>query len=1086
MSELISKNELQRPLIITIGFDEIEMDNYLISPIDNKLDLINLDDVKKSIPSQFMESVARNLPFYIIRPEEMSILVEVMDIDTFYRDDIIILRNNLFDKTFTYKNTLSDISKAFEMLYLSEDSELQGNERVRIERINTFYGKVNFSKKSGNYFVTYSEDLWGKYKNYDYYEIRESSNPELVDEVVADITIPLDEEEILFLDFVSENNLNNSVNFIIDSFEQMPHRYTERIQVLKKLHPNLNITFSTPSIKRQSIDKLEDYRKILENVWGYSKFRELDMYSHIEKRDKNLLKISQAQIIDDIVQQVENARDGQSYRDIYITASTGAGKSVMFQVPTLYLTEKYKDDKPLILVISPLIGLMNDQVDSMKRKGVDNAETINGNTPPYEKQSILQRINDGKVDMLYLSPETLQARGDIKMLIGSRKIGMVIVDEAHIVTTWGKSFRADYWYLGIYLQKLRKEYQFPIITFTATAIYGGREDMYMDTRNSLNMIRPIAYFGLVRRNDIEMKIRSSNKFEEGREKDYRKTKNLLAFKHLEDAYRQKQKSLIYFPTIKLLNNFYSFLEENAKYIVDVSGKYYGSLTKEEKDTVLEGYKNGDIQFVMATKAFGMGIDIPDITNVYHFNPTGNVVDYVQEIGRVARNHKLVGKGYGILDYLPQDFNAVQQLQGMSKIKKNQIQGVMQKILDIYRNKGYNRNLVVSADDFKYIFSENIDDDSGSLDNKVKTILLMIEKDFSSSKKLGYSPFVARPRSIFGNELIIVSKDVESKLNNSSLKHYFEFLTSISGGDYSSVISVNLSGIWEKHYKTMSFPEFKYRLNTPEERDKMQHAKIFGLFNFASGVQYSFDNENGTRLSKYKEILESYQIFLDEMQRQNKQFEVKDLGKFIKNSLHISDGFEARSMAQVLINATFEFQKLKDIKVLREREATEKTLFSVVRSADTFAEFVSLVAGKLYNPKYNFVKDENAMNIFHYRNSQNLDEETIVLGIGEAFGLGNFTTLGGYNPQIYIRINSVYPVEQAIKQDQNYRNLILEDVVFKHRIGVAMQKYLFTHKENGMNAQEKITNYTKWFWDKIEDYFMGRLPSEVEESLFSKK
>src|SRR5699024_8405539 len=104
--------------------------------------------------------------------------------------------------------------------------------------------------------------------------------------------------------------------------------------------------------------------------------------------------------------------------------------------------------------------------------------------PPYQKERILDEVQNQHVDILYLSPETLQARSDIKMLIGNRSIGVVIIDEAHIVTTWGKSFRSDYWYLGIYLAKLRKVYKFPIVTFTATAIYGGREDMYLDTRNS--------------------------------------------------------------------------------------------------------------------------------------------------------------------------------------------------------------------------------------------------------------------------------------------------------------------------------------------------------------------------------------------------------------------------------------------------------------------------------------------------------------------------------------------------------------------------------------------------------------------------
>src|SRR5699024_12800689 len=99
---------------------------------------------------------------------------------------------------------------------------------------------------------------------------------------------------------------------------------------------------------------------------------------------------------------------GEDFRDIYITASTGAGKSLMFQIPALHLAEKYKEDKPLTLVISPLIGLMNDQVDSMKRKGIRNSETINKNKPTYERERIIERISKKEVDVLYLSTEMLE------------------------------------------------------------------------------------------------------------------------------------------------------------------------------------------------------------------------------------------------------------------------------------------------------------------------------------------------------------------------------------------------------------------------------------------------------------------------------------------------------------------------------------------------------------------------------------------------------------------------------------------------------------------------------------------------------
>lgn len=112
----------------------------------------------------------------------------------------------------------------------------------------------------------------------------------------------------------------------------------------------------------------------------------------------------------------------------------------------------------------------------------------------------MEDIKEGKCHILYLSPESLLARSDISQIIGDRKIGMIVIDEAHIVTTWGKQFRPDYWYLGDYIKKLRKKqtiehHPFLIATFTATAIYGGEEDMYKETLNSLNMRFPITYLG---------------------------------------------------------------------------------------------------------------------------------------------------------------------------------------------------------------------------------------------------------------------------------------------------------------------------------------------------------------------------------------------------------------------------------------------------------------------------------------------------------------------------------------------------------------------------------------------------------------
>lgn len=1048
-------------------------------------DTIQIDVLKDQVVEEVINNRTFSDNYKWMTIEEYQLFKEQLAIN---KMPIVVLENNLYSKQFPYLNSLSNIENIYYYLYYQEDNELDNEQQKILENVSFFYGQIDFSKSSGQYYVTYPE-LDQKVEVYGLYD----STPIQVN---FDVEIPLlesyqrvelSEDEIPFLDMeTSILNGSNQTIFVLSlsgSPESLPNHYLERLNILS-LQSGVRFIFETHSLKRQVIENRDDYLKILKEVYGYDNFRDISFYKNIESHSKDTIDISQAQIIDDIVNQSENAINGDSFRDIYITASTGAGKSVMFQIPALYLAQKYKSDKPLTLVISPLIGLMNDQVASMRRKGINNSATINGNTPPYEKEQILEKVQNKEIDVLYLSPETLQARSDIKMLIGDRSIGVVIIDEAHIVTTWGKSFRADYWYLGIYLSKLRKQYKFPIVTFTATAIYGGNEDMYLDTRNSLNMISPISYFGRVRRDDILMMVRNSEKDLDSEGRDYRKTKNALALKHLQKAYKAKQKSLVYFPTIKLLLEFYRFISQNEPLIAEKTGKYYGTLQKEEKDEVLEEYKNGDLQFVLATKAFGMGIDISDITNVYHYAPTGNVVDYIQEIGRAARDKSKVSRGFGIIDFLPRDLNEVKQLHGMSAIKKSQILEVMQKILSVYKEKGNNRNLIISPEDFKYIFVQNKRDED-SLDNKVKTVLLMIEKDFSSPNKLGYSPFVARPRSLFGNDLIFVTPELELTFINSRLSQYFKKIYDIKSQTYSGIYQVNLSGIWEKYYKKMSFPSFKYSLFNAEERQKLSHKKIFEKLIYTSGVEVSLNNGISVKtiISQYKILLNSFEQFINEQRISERQFTVSDLGNHFMRSLKISDKFESRSFAQTMLNSAFEFGKIKNIKFIEERKNSveDNQRYVLYRDGDIFTKFIMESILSALSPNDNFVSEQNQITSFNFRSQGNeMDSKIAALGIGEARKILSYSVIGGNDPQIYLRMNSIYPLEKAIKQASLYKNSILEDVQIKHFHSVEMLKFLFMREQPEHSNKERVINYSKWFWDNIENYFMGSLPNEVRD------
>lgn len=252
------------------------------------------------------------------------------------------------------------------------------------------------------------------------------------------------------------------------------------------------------------------YEAILRRKNPSYRFKQLNFYKNpgfsLETK-----AISQGEIINSITKNAVNAFNGQKYNDIFVTAPTGSGKSILFQIPAIYLAETYG---LLTLIISPLIGLMNDQVENIKNM-TGAAATINSEYTPEQKIEIKEKVQNGSISILYLSPEALLSNNPIETLIGNnRQIGLFIIDEAHIVSTWGKSFRPDYWFLGDYISNLRIKQGmcFPLATFSATVTYGGSDDMHGDIIDSLKMkTGEYEYIAPMRRDDIKFDVRLHKK-----------------------------------------------------------------------------------------------------------------------------------------------------------------------------------------------------------------------------------------------------------------------------------------------------------------------------------------------------------------------------------------------------------------------------------------------------------------------------------------------------------------------------------------------------------------------------------------------
>lgn len=316
-------------------------------------------------------------------------------------------------------------------------------------------------------------------------------------------------------------------------------------------------------IKKDDDVDYSEYEKILKRKNSNFSFRDIDFYKN-PGFSLDTIKISQGNIVHALVQNAKIAKkEGKGYNDIFVTAPTGAGKSILFQIPAIYLAET---EGLLTIVITPLIGLMNDQVQNIKSM-TDKAATINSEYTPDEKNEIKKKIQKGEISILYVSPETLLSNNPIDNLIGNRKIGLLIIDEAHIVTTWGKSFRPDYWFLGDYISYLRNKQnqKFPIATFSATITYGGNDDMHGDVIDGLKMqTGQYEYIAPMRRDDIEFDIELHENVS-----DYLMEKEHAVLNSLNELNKNNIKTISYFPFTKQVNEYEKKMKSKKSAVIMV-------------------------------------------------------------------------------------------------------------------------------------------------------------------------------------------------------------------------------------------------------------------------------------------------------------------------------------------------------------------------------------------------------------------------------------------------------------------------------------------------------------------------------------
>lgn len=812
-------------------------------------------------------------------------------------------------------------------------------------------------------------------------------------------------------------------------------------------------------------------------IEGFEGFRTIKFYKNPDI-NKDVIDLSQSQIIHEIIRQAENSYDETAgFRDIFITASTGAGKSVMFQVPAVYLAKKYQK---LTIIIEPVKALMQDQKEKLYKAGFTRVEAFNSDLiTQVEKEVVLQRIKSGEVDLLYLSPETLLSYS-IETIIGDREIGLIIVDEAHIVTTWGTGFRPDYWYLGSYLNKLRnrinaatakamqqKIYHFPICAFTATAINGGVDDSVSDTVISLYMENPIKYLGYVRRDDINFEIAHPGSGKKLPKDQYESEKCGLLDGRINQWLSANEKTIVYFPyashvfdAAKGMRGFAGITTD--KRIGTYTGRNLDEQSKEAfnetKRQTFEAFRKGVTPIMLATKAFGMGVDVNDVKNVYHYAVSGNLSDYVQEIGRAARKSSMRGKA--ITDFYYNDMSFMNVLFGMSQIKQYQIKKVLEGIYDTYKSKKNARSFLISPESFTYIFNGKNEDECI---NKLKTCLLMLEKDFYD--KYTFKVLISRPQSVFTKAFICVNRESEEEVLNSEFGKYMKFvargrfqerqpdgnLLSDSGDIY----TLDLKGVWENYYPNISFPQFKYWYFNAGSASKDKVDIMPSIRNeIAPRQKITIEARGDLLLSELTEaILQDFEYIANCLYTKFRKqyFTTEDFSKAIREKYGMAK-------ARIIANSLFDLVD-PDGRCVKHRggDSSGKTFYTLANG--NFKEFMRKPIIK--SNVMHYISREQSSLYAGYISLMADNNSNTALKLLSIFDYITYEIAGGEEPEIFIRLNDPNKVRNIVMGNMFYSNNYVTKARQKHDRDVAVLLRFF----NELKSDEERWNY-------IEDYFLG--------------
>ena len=778
--------------------------------------------------------------------------------------------------------------------------------------------------------------------------------------------------------------------------------------------------------------------ELLKDTYGYDHFRNLEIYADLF-RSRETLCISQGQLIENVIREAEKAQKREAEpENILLTAPTGSGKSLLFQLPAIYLGKEYN---LLTIVVSPLKALIVDQVEGLQDLGYQRVAYASSDLSPEQKMEVYRAVREGEVDLFYLSPELLLSY-DIKHFVGNRRIGMVVIDEAHTVTTWGKEFRVDYWFLGRYLSALKQNlgYTFPLFALTATAVWNpkGGNDMVFETIRSLQMEPCVLYVGTVKRKNIGFDIRQLT-LEEG--ETYDKGKQRVISERVEN-FLDGHKTLLYYPFAGGIDMRIKTWVRSADWRLVAS--YYGKKDKEQKAAIVQEFKEGMKRMIVATKAFGMGVDISDIDRVYHVAPSSTFVDYIQEIGRAARDADV--QGVAATDYHERDFYYTKRLHQTGNIAQDQLALILKKLMEVYRMKGEKEEILVSLSDFEFVVklprTKNKLEYESELGQLIKTALLWLEDDLS--QRYGRRLLEVSPQNL------LTEGYIQDKTGDTFVREFQAYLTKVE--DEEGVYRARLDSLWEERFPELGYREFKQKLNNGTLWEGSRAVSV-------GKHEVLLKEDTAVIRQRMDSLFKSLVTMLKTALLKTKgRFDEEELrAVFAEHGMDVPSA--KRFIGSLLESRTEEGRSVSYISSVKKKESNELS-FTVTKGFDLLLSRYQ----KLFTQRIAGTKGERLQ--FYCTPFSDLN---MLLNLLSMLDCLSFSVEGGGTPCVHVRFNDPGLLQQLADSNE-YHNLILDtnERIFEEQIDLFSSFF----------GTDILTDDQRW--DFVEEYFTGTSVEELKK------